>query len=353
MFIPANSQIFGQLFLQIELVPTNESGDFDSSIRAPVAALGDIQLVQTTKVIEGDTMVVQFRAHRHSSGIKQSFWFEVFGEDTKDRVIHLRVSGHQIVYSARKYGGTWDEVTSKLGVLHFPVPEGHWCTFHIRVVHNRYQFFYHHKFAYEYNGVNGVFKPHMRYENGVGIRAMWNYPGMYSVNYRIPSGATNDSYFLSQPHRVRYGRVPQKLYVGQEFFLEILAGDSRLYYWNREDQTAANGWIVFLDLNDIEVLRVQIDWKKGVLRVTKPQKVYCGVFKYEKNSIIQMLVRIERDQFTASVFFFLKSYQPESLTEVEVGNVKCDAQHESDPNDIVAFVLNGNIEPLRYVVYDS
>lgn len=64
--------------------------------------------------------------------------------------------------------------------------------------------------------------------------------------------------------RVRYGRVPQKLYVGQEFFLEILAGDSRLYYWNREDQTAANGWIVFLDLNDIEVLRVQIDWKKGV-----------------------------------------------------------------------------------------
>lgn len=42
MFIPANSQIFGQLFLQIELVPTNESGDFDSSIRAPVCGTKNV-----------------------------------------------------------------------------------------------------------------------------------------------------------------------------------------------------------------------------------------------------------------------------------------------------------------------
>uniref|UniRef100_A0A914ZQ32 Galectin n=2 Tax=Parascaris univalens TaxID=6257 RepID=A0A914ZQ32_PARUN len=106
----------------------------------------------------------------------------------------------QIVYSAKKYGEEWDQVNSDLGVLHYPVPEGHWCTFHIRVVHNRYQFFYHYKFAYEYNGVGGFFKPHMRYENGIGIRAFWERPGLYSVTYRIPSGCPNDSYFLSQPH---------------------------------------------------------------------------------------------------------------------------------------------------------
>uniref|UniRef100_A0A0M3IQR0 Uncharacterized protein n=1 Tax=Ascaris lumbricoides TaxID=6252 RepID=A0A0M3IQR0_ASCLU len=100
----------GMLRSSIELVPTNESGDFDSSIRASIcgtknvtrrnvavmdrkkpeqknsivfprvlsgdvseiAAGGDIQLVQTTKVIEGDTMVVQFRAHRKAHGTEES-----------------------------------------------------------------------------------------------------------------------------------------------------------------------------------------------------------------------------------------------------------------------------------------
>uniref|UniRef100_A0A914ZSY1 Galectin n=1 Tax=Parascaris univalens TaxID=6257 RepID=A0A914ZSY1_PARUN len=176
----------------------------------------------------------------------------------------------------------------------------------------------------------------MRYENGIGIRAFWERPGLYSVTYRIPSGCPNDSYFLSQPHRVRYGKVTQGLHVGQEFFLEIFIGDSQLYYWNREEQTAAIGSITFLDLNDIELLHVQIEWKKGVIKLTKPRDVHCGIFKYENNSIIQMVVRIERDEF-----------------KIEVESVLCSAQHEGDPNDIVAFMLSGNIEPLRYVVYDN
>ncbi|VDM44070.1 unnamed protein product [Toxocara canis] len=289
-------------------------------------------------------------------------------------------------------------------------PPNHQCSFHIRALPTRYQIFYDRQYVGRFSGYYIYLLQFMVFDKVESIVFATSYKGSIEVNSRLSSGARKNEYFLDSNYsvgqlapalktigryvavwklnweprswqkryakayrldqdmkvrqeilhihaenfqarqcnknalishlrekKVHYGRIPQVLRARQEFLLQAFSGDRNLYYWNNrfEQQKKPTAIFTMRDIHGFTNLQIVINWVKGTVEITQPIKMSCGIFRYVADYLIDIKVKIQRDQF-----------------EVEVDQAHCEVVHASDPYDICEFETDGNIEPVRYVVYD-
>ncbi|VDM49717.1 unnamed protein product [Toxocara canis] len=366
-----------------------------------------MKIIQETRLIEADTIVIHFKVQDRAYYYNDRFEVSFLSNRSENIAFYLGVDSREFAYSSKQYGYVW--VTRKVHgqKMHYPSPSlDHWCSFHIRALPTRYQVFYDRLYVGMYTGVMDILSKHMTFDKVEKIVITSARKGSFTVNYTLPSGASKEEYFLNLKYvnithwscptiltciftrgvyhenlrdvdksifgdecyqgmpvkdtflpigfssvdmlliderdldgifRVRYGRNPLLLKVGKELIVQAFSGDKEHYHWNNlpEQQKQPNAFITLKDLNDLANLQIRINWDIGVVEITQPRKMQCGMFKYVANYITDIRVKIRRGEF-----------------EVNVGDARCEVMHKIDPYDISSFELDGNIEPLRYAVYD-
>uniref|UniRef100_A0A915A2J3 Galectin n=3 Tax=Parascaris univalens TaxID=6257 RepID=A0A915A2J3_PARUN len=207
----------------------------------------------------------------------------------------------------------------------------HWCSIHIRIVRNNYQVFYDGSFFIEFPGGNLPFHHFMRYSY---IRSI--VVSAYNIDQFIVDAADGtNGYFVNRKHRISYGRVQQVLHAGEKLFTKAFIGSTFLYYCNEHEKQDESASVTLLHSNNFAVLRIDLFREKDMIMISAPEAFRCGVFYFKIDYIFQLSVKILCHEF-----------------QISIGGISCAVIHHHDPNDIAAFEISGNIEPVRYDVVD-
>ncbi|KHN77072.1 hypothetical protein Tcan_10470 [Toxocara canis] len=297
-----------------------------------------MRIIQETRLVEGDTAVFHYMVNNQA--FKKNDRIEIYYISNNSETIsfYLGLDRNSFEFTAREKGHRGYRMPKRGVKMHSrESPPNHQCSFHIRALPTRYQVFYDRQYVGRFSGYYIYLLQFMVFDKVESIVFATSYKGSIEVNSRLSSGARKNEYFLDSNYKVHYGRIPQVLRARQEFLLQAFSGDRNLYYWNNrfEQQKKPTAIFTMRDIHGFTNLQIVINWVKGTVEITQPIKMSCGIFRYVADYLIDIKVKIQRDQF-----------------EVEVDQAHCEVVHASDPYDICEFETDGNIEPVRYVVYD-
>uniref|UniRef100_A0A9J2PCJ3 Uncharacterized protein n=1 Tax=Ascaris lumbricoides TaxID=6252 RepID=A0A9J2PCJ3_ASCLU len=306
------TQAAWQTYLQLRGRPlgsTHKTLQVDKELREQ-----KLLIDEEVRLIEGDAIVVDFKVLRPTKEERErgvlgipavakpllnrdtdSFRISLILDDTIARAFHMEISSELSSMSGRSQDHGWETIWDYYNKLH---DRGdHWCSIHIRVLENKYQVFYDGLFLREFRGVRGVFRNFMKYTYVRGIVVNAYNSDQFLV---APADGGVHGYFVNYKHRISFGRVQQALHAGEELFIEAFIGNISLYYWNEHKKQDRAASITLLHSNSFPVLRIDLVKEK----------------------------------------------------DISTGKTSCAVIHHHDPNDIAAFEISGNIEPVRYAVFD-